>query len=142
MSSDDQDKSVPDQRDAVAAWAAKNNYCILWEYIDEGISGDETHKRVAFKQLVEEAANGQFCAVVSWDQDRFGRFDLLEAGWWVKPLRDARVHLATVGQGVYDWDSSTGRLMFGIQAEAKHQFLQDLSRNSTRGKISKAHLGE
>ena len=80
MSSDKQETSIPDQRTAVEKFAEANGYRIDWEYADEGISGDATEKRVGFQRMIADAANGGFEVILCWDQDRFGRFDLLEAG--------------------------------------------------------------
>jgi len=43
------------------------------------------------------------------DQDRFGRFDPIEGGYWIKPFRDAGIKLVTVAQGVIDWSDFQGR---------------------------------
>ena len=89
----------------------------------------------------EDAGGGAFQAVICWDQDRFGRFDSLEAGYWIKPFRDAGVTLVTVNEGPVNWNDFSGRLMYGIKQEGKHQFLRDLSRNTARGQISNAQQG-
>lgn len=142
MSKEIQDTSIPAQRNAIAELAKTGGYRILREYIDSGISGDATEKRVEFQRMIADAAAGAFRVVLCWDQDRFGRFDLLEAGHWIKPLRDAGVQLVTVAQGKIDWNDFAGRLVYSIQQEGKHQFLRDLSRNSTRGKMEAAKAGK
>lgn len=141
MSTDAQEASIPAQRTAVGLYAAKHGYRIVREYVDSGISGDDTTKRLAFQRLRTDAAKGDFKAILCWDQDRFGRFDLMDAGFWIKPIRDAGVSLVTVGQGVIDWNDFAGRLIYAIQQEGKHQFLRDLSRNVNRGKLAKAQAG-
>jgi DNA invertase Pin-like site-specific DNA recombinase len=143
MSSDKQEASIPAQRDAVQAYAAKNAFRIVREYRDEGISGDATEKRLGFQQMLKDAsAVGDFKAVLCWDQDRFGRFDPLEAGYWVKPLRDAGIHLETVAQGRIDWNDFAGRIVYAVQQEGKHAFLRDLARNGTRGQLKAARKGK
>jgi len=142
MSKEIQDTSIPAQRNAIAAMATSGEYRILREYIDSGISGDATEKRVAFQRMLVDASKGEFQVILCWDQDRFGRFDLMEAGYWIKPLRDAGVRLVTVAQGAIDWNDFAGRLVYSIQQEGKHQFLRDLSRNSTRGRMESAKLGK
>ena len=87
----------------------------------------------------EEKAD--FAAILCWDQDRFGRFDSIEAGRWIYPLRNAGVWLVTVAQGSIDWNDFTGRVMCSIVQEGKHQFLVDLSKNILRGKIQAAKQG-
>ena len=90
----------------------------------------------------DDAARGDFSAVLCWDQDRFGRFDVLTAGYYIHPFRQAGVRLLTVAQGEIDWEDFSGRLMYMIQQEQKNAFLVDLSRNSTRGKIATFKKGE
>ena len=55
MSTDQQDKSISDQRSEVEAFARKKGYRIVDEYIDEGISGDDTNKRLGFLKMIGDA---------------------------------------------------------------------------------------
>ena len=142
MSSDKQETSIPDQRRAVERYATEHGYVIIREYCDEGISGDATEKRFAFQKMLAECKAGDFKAVLCWDQDRFGRFDPLEAGYWIRPMREAGVHLVTVAQGEVDWEDFAGRIVWSVTQEGKHAYLRDLSRNVTRGLLAKAKLGE
>ncbi len=142
MSKDSQDTSISAQRVAVAALAKSGGYRIIREYVDLGISGDATEKRVEFQQMMADVSRGDFKVVLCWDQDRFGRFDPLEAGFWIKPMRDAGIVLVTVAQGKIDWTDFAGRILYTIQQEGKHQFLRDLSRNVNRGKMQAASLGD
>jgi site-specific DNA recombinase len=142
MSTDRQERSIPEQREAVLAYAAGRSYQVVREYKDEGVSGDATEKRLGFQQMLRDSKEkADFEAVLCWDQDRFGRFDPLEAGYWIKPLRDAGVRLETVGQGRIDWDDFAGRIVYAVQQEGKHAFLRDLSRNVLRGKLAAAAEG-
>ena len=141
MSSDKQETSIPDQRVAVEKFAEKNGYRIDWEYADEGISGDATEKRAGFQQMIADATNGEFEVILCWDMDRFGRFDLYEAGYWIKPLRDAGVRLVTIGQGAIDWNDFAGRIVSAVQQKGKHAFLRDLARNTMRGRVASTMKG-
>ncbi|WP_286764253.1 MULTISPECIES: recombinase family protein [Rhodopirellula] len=136
-----QEASIEDQRTAVEAYAKQNGYKISFEYVDDGISGDATEKRVEFLRMRDHASSGNFDVVLCWDQDRFGRFDSLEAGHWCYPFRQAGVRIVTVNNGPIDWSDFTGRMMYSMQQEAKHQYLQDLSRNVLRGQIEAAKAG-
>ena len=129
----DQEDSIDQQKVAVRKYADDNGYNLIREY-DETISGDDTKNRVEFLTMrddVTEAAD--FKAVVCWDQDRFGRFDSLEAGHWIYPFREASVMLVTVGDGPMPWDDFASRIVYSVKQEGKHQYLQDLSRNIVRG---------
>lgn len=101
MSSDKQDRSIPEQRDQVTPCAAQRGYRIVREYVDEAISGDATEKRHGFQRMIQDAQKlRDFEVVLCDDQDRFGRFDPIEAGWWIKPLRDLGIRLETVADGL------------------------------------------
>ena len=138
MSTDRQESSISQQRESVMKHAAKHGHDIVGEYIDEGISGDKTSKRLDFQRMIRDAGGGSFDRILCFDQDRFGRFDMLEAGAWIMPLRKASVTLETIAQGVIDWDDFAGRLTYAVAQEGKHQFLRDISRNTIRGLTAKA----
>jgi DNA invertase Pin-like site-specific DNA recombinase len=143
VSTDKQEASIPAQRVEVQGWAARNGYRIVREYQDEGISGDATEKRIEFQKMLRDAKDLQdFQAILCWDQDCFGRFDPLEAGFWVKPLRDRGIYLATMAQGRIDWDDFAGRIIYAVQQEGKHAYLRDLSRNIARGMLQTARAGK
>jgi site-specific DNA recombinase len=137
-----QEKSLRDQRTEITRYAAANGYTVLRWYQDDGISGDATERRDGFLALHKAACNGRdFDVILVWDQDRFGRFDSMEAGYWIHPLRKAGVGLVSVTEGLVKWDDFTGRVMYSLKQEGKHQFLRDLSRNTSRGQISNAQQG-
>lgn len=136
-----QEKSLDDQRKEVERYAAANNYRITQWFQDDGISGDATVRRNGFLALHRAACNQDFKTILVWDQDRFGRFDSMEAGYWIHPLRQAGVRLVSVTEGPINWDDFTGRVMYSLKQEGKHQFLRDLSRNVSRGQISNAQRG-
>lgn len=142
MSSSKQEASPDQQRSEVKKLAKQHGCKIIREYFDEAISGDATEKRKAFQQIIRDAETlADFRVILCWDQDRFGRFDSIEAGYWIKPLRDRGVRLITVAQGEIDWNDFAGRMMYSIQQEGKHQYLVDLSRNVLRGRINSAKRG-
>ena len=142
MSSGKQEASPAQQREAITKLAEKNNCREIREYYDNAISGDATSKRKSFQKMVADAEKlGDFEVILCWDQDRFGRFDSIEAGCWIYPLREAGVRLITVAQGLIDWNDFAGRMVYSIQQEAKHQFLRDLARNSLRGLIARVKQG-
>jgi len=141
MSDDRQERSIADQRAELLAYATKHGYRILREYTDSGVSGDDTKRRAGFLRMREDAQKGDFQVVLSWDQDRFGRFDPIEGGYWILPFRNAGVRLETMAQGQIDWNDFAGRLLYLVQQEAKHAYLRDLSRNVLRGQVAKAREG-
>ena len=143
MSSNQQDASPGQQRKEITKLAEKTGYRLIRWYEDPGISGDNTRKRKQFLRMLRDAQEkGDFAAIISWDQDRFGRFDTIEAGSIIFPLRQAGIWLHTVTQGRIDWNTFQGRLIYTVQQEGKHQYLIDLSRNVLRGKVASARDGQ
>jgi DNA invertase Pin-like site-specific DNA recombinase len=142
-STDRQEASIPEQREAVLKLAKKLGYVIVREYVDEGISGDDTERRTGFLQMLDDARRlKDFDCVLCWNQARFGRFDPLEAGYWIKPLRDRGIFLETVAEGRIDWNDFAGRIVYAVQQEGKNAFLKDLSKDVMRGLLAKAKRGE
>jgi site-specific DNA recombinase len=141
MSDERQEYSIDAQRAELLRYAEKHSYKILREYLDEAISGDDTGRRAEFLRMREDVQKGEFSVVLCWDQDRFGRFDGIEGGFWIFPFRQAGVRLETIAQGRIDWDDFHGRLVYMIQQESKHSYLRDLSRNVARGQLDAAKNG-
>jgi site-specific DNA recombinase len=142
MSSDQQSKSPEQQNEECNLLESREGYHLVGEpYFDEGISGLEARTRPDFQRMMRDAANGEFDVITCWDQDRFGRFDGLDAGECIAPLRRAGVYLHTVAQGKIDWNELSGRLTYLVQQEGKSQVIFDLARNVGRGKSAGARRG-
>jgi DNA invertase Pin-like site-specific DNA recombinase len=111
MSDKKQDKSIPAQKDEIEKYAAANGYQILHWYRDDGISGAETIKRAGFQSLILAAQQGRdFEVIIVWDQDRFSRFDPMEANYYWYILRQA-------GGGM--WPISTSRSSMRLGSPSK-----------------------
>jgi DNA invertase Pin-like site-specific DNA recombinase len=129
MSDDKQENSIDRQRSAVEPYAPRKGYQIIREYIDPGIPGDEEKRRKDFLRMLKDAGTlRDFKAILCDDKDRFGRFDSITQGYYVKPLRDAGVWLETVAQGKIDWGSFAGRITDAVLQEAKKLESQATSR--------------
>jgi DNA invertase Pin-like site-specific DNA recombinase len=128
MSDDKQENSIDRQRSQVEPFAARNGYTIVREYLDEGIAGDEEAKRKGFMRMLRDAQRRDFRVILCDDKDRFGRFDSIDQGYYVKPLRDAGMKLVTVAQGEVDWNSFAGRITDAVLQEAKKLESQATSR--------------
>jgi site-specific DNA recombinase len=142
MSNEKQATSIRDQRSAVQAYCQKHGMIVVAEYIDEAISGDDTERRAAFQRMISHASRGGFQAIIVWDLSRLGRFDMLEAGFWLLPLRNAGVSVITLDKGKIAWEDFAGRIAWGVEQEGKHAFLRDLARNVVRGKTAHAKEGD
>jgi len=141
MSDHKQTESIGDQRKAVEAYAKKNGYRIIREYVDEGISGWKTEQRLAFQRMMGDVDFGDFQAVLCWDQDRFSRFTAIEANHHWHLLNKAGVHIATVSQGRLDFNDFGGWLVASVAQHGKAEYCRDLSRNVCRGMLEKRKDG-
>jgi DNA invertase Pin-like site-specific DNA recombinase len=144
MSTDKQDKSIAEQLSEVRALAQSNGYKILrWkEYADEGESGDD-RSRAGFRRLIHDAETiRDFSVVLCWSQDRFSRFDPLEANHYWYLLDRSGVRIVTVCEGVLDFRSMQGWLMASINQVGNSEFLPKLSRNICRGLTAAAKAGK
>jgi site-specific DNA recombinase len=117
MSTLQQEDSVDCQRSRVLPYARAHGYTVAAEYVDEGIASDDVKRRQAFRRLLADCERGKVGVILCDDQDRFGRFDSIDFGYYVKPLRDRGVKLVTVNQGVIDWHSFAGRITGAVRAE-------------------------
>ena len=139
MSSGAQEKSPAQQRSEVAKLADREGCNLIREYFDSAISGDDAERRLGFQAMHKAACKGEFDTILCWDFSRFGRFNSLEAGYWIHPLVKAGVRL--VAEGAVNWQDFTGRIVNAVYAEGKHQFLLDLSRNALRGMVQRVQAG-
>lgn len=141
MSSDRQETSIEDQRTELVKYAKARGHELVGEYVDEAISGDDTERRAGFLAMRDAAGSGDFALVLAWDQDRIGRFDPLDAGYWLYPFRRAGVAFETIAQGRLDFEDLTGQLVYSVNQLAKAQYLRDLSRNTVRGQLAYGRAG-
>ena len=131
-----QGESLPSQRADILALAERMGYTIIRWYIDDGVSGGKTEKRLDFRQMREDVGRGDFKAVLAWDMPRLSREDSFETGFWVHPFRQAHILFVTVKEGVIDFKTSKGRMLLGITQEAgSYDYLANLSRVVCRGMV-------
>jgi DNA invertase Pin-like site-specific DNA recombinase len=144
MSTDIQAKSPDQQRAEVKRLAESLGLNLVAEYFDAGISGADTKRRERFLQMITDAEDGQFDAILAWDVDRFSRADVLEANAIWYRLREAGVRVFTVNQGDLRLDSSDiGHIITrDITQHGKHAYLVDLSRNALRGALAAVNRGQ
>src|SRR5262245_59256278 len=141
MSDDRQENSIERQRSQVLPHAEKHGYAVVREYTDEGIAGDQIARRKAFQRLLRDAQAGAFDLILCDDKDRFGRFDAIDLGEVVAPLRRKGVSLETVAQGRVNWNSFAGRITDAVLQEAKSLESEALSRRVLSGQLLKAQKG-
>ena len=143
MSTDKQEDSPEQQRDEIRALAAREGFKVVREYFDEGISGTESDKRHEFKRLIKDAQDrGDFQVILCRDQDRFSRFDPLEANHYWFLLRQVGVRIVTARQGELNFDELAGWLTASITQHGKAQYIRDISANVLGARLRNAQQGK
>ena len=66
------EQSIEGQLHDAYAFAEKNGYRIIQEYIDRALTGTSDN-RPAFQRMIKDAAKKTFQYVIVWKQDRFAR---------------------------------------------------------------------
>ncbi|GAI66600.1 unnamed protein product, partial [marine sediment metagenome] len=99
-STDRQEQSIPDQKKALEAYAAKHGLRLVKFYVDDAISGTSTLGRRAFQQMIGDAESPtqRFDIIVVYDVKRFGRIDNDEAGYYRYKLRTHGVEVRYVSE--------------------------------------------
>lgn len=138
MSTDKQDNSIPAQRNVLINFADRNNYKIVTEYKDEGVSGRRANKRPAFLQMIEDSGLGAFAYVLIYDSSRFAR-NLEESLVYKSALKKNGVTVVSATEPTADDDSALiTDAMFGAINE---MYSRKLSKSVKRGMVFKAQQG-
>ena len=87
-STDQQDRSIPDQQAYVQRWADEHGYVVHRWFTDDAISGTSTKDREEFERMIAAAENGRdFDAILCYDISRFSRGGSVEMGYYLHRLR-------------------------------------------------------
>ncbi len=67
------EQSIEGQLKTCYDFAERNDYKVIGEYIDRGISGTGAENRPEFQRMIADAAKRQFQAILVYQLDRFAR---------------------------------------------------------------------
>ena len=140
-STDRQEQSIPDQKKALAEYAAEHGLRLAKFYVDDAISGTSTLGRRAFVQMIDDAQSTKrrFDIIVVYDVKRFGRVDNDEAGYYRHILRANGVEVRYVSEN-FNGDA-TDDLLRPVKQWQARQESKDLSKVTIRGLLSKSDTG-
>jgi hypothetical protein len=146
MSSDDQDRSIPEQREEMIPKAQREGIDLLNEFEDWGVSGmnmDRDGMQDALEFCQRQHALGQpIDVIVMWNTSRFSRSDSVETNRYVFDFRAAGTSRLFSHDGWVDFWDERDRMLFNITQDAtNHRFLRDLSKAVLRGKKDAALRG-
>jgi len=140
-STDKQEQSIEDQKNAISAYVAENGLRFLRFYIDDAISGTSTLGRRAFQQMIKDAESSPrpFDIIAVYDIKRFGRIDNDEAGYYRYLLRTHGIEVRYISEN-FNGDT-TDDLLRPVKQWQARQESKDLSKVTIRGLLSKSESG-
>ena len=137
-------QTVENQLIALREVALRNNWDVVEEFIDHGISGAKCRdQRPAFNELLKAANRKSFDLIMSWSVDRLGR-SLKHLVSFLEDLRSKDVDLYLHQQGI-DTSTPTGKMMFqmlGVFSEFERSIMQErIKAGIARAKANGVKLG-
>ena len=136
-STDHQDRSLGDQRDAIVKYAQEHGLELKGVYEDDAISGASSRHRDSFQRMCDDACQRPrpFDCIVVYDVKRFGRMDNDETGYYRHILRMHNVHVLYITEGFTD--TFVDDLVRPVKQWQARQESKDLAKVVIRGFVSK-----
>jgi DNA invertase Pin-like site-specific DNA recombinase len=128
------DQHVDNQAHELRALAAMRGWCVVEEYIDEGVSGSKD-RRPALDRMMLDARRGRVDVVAVWSLDRFGR-SLAHICLAVQELCERGIAFVSVREGL-DLSTAAGRLQLHILS-ALSEFERSRLVERTRAGLARA----
>jgi len=124
--------------------AMRNDWIIVGEFVDEGISGAKGRdKRPQFDALLKSAVRKEFDLIMSWSVDRLGR-SLQHLVEFLNEIHSKSIDLYLHQQGL-DTSTPAGRMMFqmcGVFAEFERSIIRErILAGQRRAKANGTHIG-
>ncbi|MDR3137116.1 MAG: recombinase family protein [Coriobacteriales bacterium] len=134
-SSDSQrEESIEDQLRVCTDYAKNKGYSIVESYCDAALSG-RTDARPRFQQMIADAANGTFEAVIVWKLDRFARDRFLSAKY-KHDLKVKNVKVLSATEVIPD--TIDGILLESLMEGMAEWYSANISQNVRRGMLGNA----
>lgn len=127
-------------RSTLISMCKKENHNIIQIY-EEVVSGESITERPQIQSLIHELESGIIDAVLVMDIDRLGRGDMLDSGILDRAFRYSGTKIITPSE-VYDPDSETWELVFGIKSLVAREELKSITKRMQRGRRASAAEGK
>ena len=123
------EQSIEGQLHDGHAWAEKNDYKIIGEYIDRALTGTKD-ARPDFQRMIRDAEKRQFQVVIVWKLDRFAR-NRYDSAIYKARLKKYGVRVVSVMENITD--SPEGIILEGLLESMAEYYSANLSENVKRG---------
>lgn len=144
MSTDHQQYSTANQRDAVARYARRHNLQVVRTYADEGKSGLALANRPGLLALLGDVTTGRadFDTVLVYDVSRWGRFqDCDESAFYEFLCRSAGIAVHYCAEAFSNDGSPASSVLKHLKRIMAAEYSRDLSRKVFEGKCRLTRLG-
>lgn len=128
------EESIEGQIRECRAFAEKNDFVIIGEYIDRALSG-KTDNRADFQRMIRDSERGQFQAVLMYTLDRFAR-NRYDSAMYKARLKRNGVKVYYAKQ--YIPDEPEGIILESVLEGYAEYYSENLSRNIKRGMMENA----
>ena len=123
------EQSIEGQLHDCYAYAEKNGYRIIGEYIDRALTG-KSDDRPDFQRMIKDAEKRQFQVVLVWKLDRFAR-NRYDSAMYKRILKKYGVRVISVMENITD--SPEGIILEGMLEALAEYYSANLSENIRRG---------
>jgi site-specific DNA recombinase len=127
-------------RKTLLSVAKKERHNILRIY-EEVVSGESVTERPEIQEMLRALETSNVDAVLVMDIDRLGRGDMLDQGLLDRAFRYSGAKIITPTE-VYDTESETWELVFGIKSIVAREELKAITRRMQRGRVASAGEGK
>jgi DNA invertase Pin-like site-specific DNA recombinase len=144
MSTDNQRYSIENQAQALGTYAFDHNLRIVRAYADEGKSGLTFQGRPALQSLIADVQEPDcpFDVLLVLDVSRWGRFQNIdESAHYEFVCWAGGVNVIYCAEPFENDGSPMSAIVKSIRRVMAHEYLQDLARRVTAGKLNKARKG-
>lgn len=119
----DQANSLESQQQFFNEYINRTPFWKLYDiYVDDGISGTNTKKRVAFNQMIEDAKNGKFDLIITKEISRFAR-NILDSIGYTRELKALGIGVIFLNDNINTLDRD---------AEMRLAFLSTMAQEESR----------
>ncbi len=92
-------ESITNQRNIILDYITQNNFFLIDEYCDDGISGT-TFDRPEFKRMIEDCKRGRINTIITKDMSRLGRDHIVGGDYMENYFRENNIRYIAINDGV------------------------------------------
>ena len=123
------EQSIEGQLHDAYAYAERNGYRVISEYIDRALTGTKD-TRPDFQRMIKDAEKRQFQVVIVWKLDRFAR-NRYDSAFYKAKLKKCGVRVVSVMENIPE--TPEGIILEGLLESMAEYYSANLSENIRRG---------